>query len=48
MFLKGEGGEVNYTRAVDLYEKAAASGSVEALNGLGYAYFFGNHLPQVS
>jgi TPR repeat protein len=47
MFLKGEGGDANHTRAVELYEKAASDGSVAALNGLGYAYFYGNHLPQV-
>jgi TPR repeat protein len=46
MFLKGEGGDANHTRAVELYERAAAKGNVAALNGLGYAYFFGNHLPQ--
>jgi TPR repeat protein len=32
---------------VELYERAAASGSVPALNGLGFAYFNGHHLPQV-
>lgn len=46
MWLKGEGGDANHSRAVELYEKAASDGSVAALNGLGYAYFYGNHLPQ--
>jgi hypothetical protein len=38
--------QANYTRAVELYERAASSGSVPALNGLGFAYFNGHHLPQ--
>ena len=36
-----------FAGAVELYERAAASGSVPALNGLGFAYFNGHHLPQV-
>lgn len=32
------GGTANLTRARELYEKAAAKGSVEALNGLGYMH----------
>lgn len=47
MWLKGEGGDANHSRAVELYEKAASQGSVGALNGLGFAYFYGNNLPQV-
>ena len=47
MHLKGEGGVANHSRAVGLYERAAQQGSLQALNGLGYAFFFGNHLPQV-
>jgi len=46
MYLKGEGGAANHSHAVELYEAAAKQGSIKALNGLGYAYFFGNHLPQ--
>ena len=44
MFLKGEGGETNLTRAIELYESAATQGSIRALNGLGYLYFFGNDI----
>lgn len=47
MFLKGEGtsppGFKNATYAIELYERALAesSGSIRALNGLGYIYFYG-------
>ena len=41
---QGEGGDANHTRAVELYEAAAAAGSSRALNGLGYEYFFGHVL----
>jgi TPR repeat protein len=34
------------TKAVDHYEKAAALGSVKALNGLGFLYFYGEALPK--
>jgi TPR repeat protein len=43
---QGEGTEKNVTKAVDLYEEAAALGSVKALNGLGYIYFYGQALPK--
>jgi TPR repeat protein len=40
--LLGEGGaDVNITKAVLLYEEAASMGSIRALNGLGYMYFYG-------
>lgn len=48
MYLKGEGTEVNHTRAVELYELAAAENHVRALNGLGYEYFHGHALPRNS
>lgn len=47
MYLKGEGTKdnaKNVTMAIQLFESAAASGSVHALNGLGYIYFFGQEL----
>jgi TPR repeat protein len=44
MLLKGEGCEKDVGKAVELYELAAKQGSVRALNGLGYAYFFGGSL----
>lgn len=47
MHLKGEGvAEKNISKAVDLYGEAAALGSVKALNGLGYIYFYGEALPK--
>jgi hypothetical protein len=46
MYLKGEGGEQNTSRAVEIYEKAASLGSNKALNGLGYIYFFGQTVPK--
>lgn len=46
MYLKGEGTKVNHTKAVELFELAAAEGYVRALNGLGYVYFNGHVLPQ--
>ena len=47
MYLKGEGGEgKNVTKAIELYEKAAAMGAVRALNGLGYIYFYGQEVPK--
>lgn len=36
------GTDKNITHAVELYEEAAALGSVKALNGLGFAYFYGH------
>jgi TPR repeat protein len=44
MLLKGEGGDRNVSRAVLLYEEAASNGSIRALNGLGYMFFFGKDL----
>jgi TPR repeat protein len=44
MYLKGEGtvdGEKNTTEAIRLYELAVEGGSVSAMNGLGYVYFYG-------
>ena len=42
MFLKGEGmAERNTSRALELYTRAADMGSVKALNGLGFIYFYG-------
>ena len=47
MYLKGEGtnppGFKNATHAIELYEEALAgsTGSIRALNGLGYIYFYG-------
>ena len=46
MLLKGEGGEKNVSEAIRIYEQAASNGSVTALNGLGYVYFFGNEVPK--
>jgi len=37
----GEGAERNTSRAVSLFEEAAAKGALTAINGLGYVYFFG-------
>ena len=45
-YLKGEGSEKNVSRAVELYSEAAALGSVKALNGLGYLYFYGDAVPK--
>lgn len=42
MYVKGEGTEKNVSQAVSLYETAASLGSVRALNGLGFFYFFGD------
>ena len=42
MYIKGEGAEKNVTKAVEMYETAASQGSVRALNGLGFFYFFGD------
>lgn len=44
MYMKGEGTEPNYSRAVTLYELAAKEGHVRALNGLGFEYFHGHVL----
>ena len=47
MLLKGEGtvnNAVNASEAVRLYEEAAEMGSVRALNGLGYIYFYGQQM----
>lgn len=42
MYVKGEGmGQPNASRAIELYTEAADLGSVKALNGLGYIYFYG-------
>ena len=46
MLLKGEGGEKNVSEAIRIYEVAAGNGSVSALNGLGFVYFFGNEMPK--
>ena len=48
MYLKGEGTAVNASRAIELYENATSTpgGSVRALNGLGYIYFFGQVVPK--
>jgi TPR repeat protein len=42
MYIKGEGTDKNVSQAVVMYESAAAQGSVRALNGLGFFYFFGD------
>jgi TPR repeat protein len=41
MVLKGEGGSRNTTEALEYYENAAKRGASDALNGLGYLYFYG-------
>ncbi|GMI03425.1 hypothetical protein TrVE_jg5909 [Triparma verrucosa] len=41
MYVRGEGTEVDMTKAVEYYERAAAKDVPTALNGLGYAYFYG-------
>jgi hypothetical protein len=42
MYLKGEGMDAgNTSKALELYTDAAERGSVKALNGLGYIYFYG-------
>lgn len=50
MYLKGEGttpaNTKNVTRAIALYEEAAALGSIRGLNGLGYIYFYGQEVPK--
>lgn len=46
MYLKGEGTNPNYTKAVELFELAANENHVRALNGLGYVYYNGHVLPQ--
>ncbi len=46
MFLKGEGGPKNISKAIEYYENAINKSennvNVKAQNGLGYVYFFGN------
>ncbi len=46
MFLKGEGGPKNITKAIEYYENAINKSengvNVKAQNGLGYIYFYGN------
>ena len=37
----GEGTDKNVTRAEELYSEAASKGSVRALNGHGFIYFYG-------
>ena len=47
MTLKGEGTEKNVTYATELYESAIEKyNSVQALNGLGYLYFYGQEFPK--
>ena len=46
MLIKGEGTTKNVSAALELYESAAAEGSVQALNGLGFLYFNGDAVPQ--
>lgn len=46
MYLKGEGTEVNHSRALELYKTAAEDNHVRALNGLGFEYFNGNAVPR--
>jgi TPR repeat protein len=41
--LKGEGTPKNFTAALAYYERAGAMNDTRALNGLGYAYYFGQH-----
>lgn len=41
MVLKGEGGLRNTTEALEYYTNAAERGASDALNGLGYLYFYG-------
>lgn len=41
MFVKGEGTARNVTAALELYTRAASNHSAQALNGLGYLYFYG-------
>ena len=45
MLLKGEAGDKNVSGALSLYEEAAKSQSVRALNGLGFIYFYGDAVP---
>lgn len=41
MYLKGEGTELNASKAIELYEHATTNGSIRAYNGLGYLYYYG-------
>jgi TPR repeat protein len=42
MSLKGEGAHRNLTKALDYYNAAANRSSADALNGLGYIYYYGS------
>lgn len=46
MYLKGEGTPQNTSAAISWYEQATVLDSVRAYNGLGYMYFYGQHVPQ--
>ena len=46
MTLKGEGGLRNLTKALEYYNNAANRSSTDALNGLGYMYFYGDPVPK--
>ena len=46
MTLKGGGGDRNLTKALEYYENAANRSSPDALNGLGYMYFYGDNVPK--
>lgn len=43
MLLKGEGDDKNFTAAIEYYEQAGSLNNTKALNGLGYAHYFGHH-----
>jgi TPR repeat protein len=47
MLLKGEGVPKNVTAAIELYQKSAAKDNIRALNGLGFAYYYGDGVEQV-
>jgi TPR repeat protein len=47
MLLKGEGVPKNVTAAIELYQKSAAQDNIRALNGLGFAYYYGDGVEQV-
>ena len=41
IYVGTQDGEKNVTEAIRLYEQAVEGGSVSAMNGLGYLYFYG-------
>ncbi len=45
LYYDGRIGEQNFTKAVELYHKAADMGSREAVECLGYCYYYGRNIP---